>query len=135
MKSDIEILVKAWKNNTIQGNTREVNQAKAIIESLFGDDYVMRDANEEEMWSKPYFEEVTLPNGTKDYILTSPLLDNGFYYANPAITRLKNSNVTIPATITLADGSSQTRDWPIGEFVHTKFMLLNAAIVDPDASN
>lgn len=143
MNTDIEILYKSYKSGTINdgnsyiringqrvryGYDSDYLTTNSLINHLFGGDYTMRDANEEEMWSKPYFEEVTLPDGTKDYVLQTPTLDNGFFLYGDLITYLKASTATINASVQQADGSVVTRDWPVSEFVHTKFMLLNAVV-------
>jgi hypothetical protein len=128
MKEDMEILYKACKAGritngdiTISGSSYTTNE---VIESLFGGNYVMRDANEQAMWEKPYFEEVTLPGGAKEYVLQSPTLDNGFFIYGPMITYLKNSTATI--NVTEPTGSIAAGVHPVGEFIHTKFMLLYA---------
>ena len=133
MKSDIETLYKAYKNNEISGSNTQVNNAKNYINQLFGGDYQMLDENQQELWTLPFFEEVTLPDGTTDYVLNSPAFDNGYFIYGSVVTSLKNCTATIHATVTQADGSVVTQDWPVSEFVHTKFMLLNAEIVDPDS--
>ena len=124
MKSDMEILYKACKNRTITNGDATVYTSWGtsyntydIIESLFGGDYDMQNENQQVIWTKPYFEEVTLPDGSKDYVLTSPTFDNGFFITGTVVSRLKQSTATI-------DGV------PVGEYIHTKFMLLNAEIVD-----
>ena len=132
IKTDMEILYKACKNREIRNGDNTISGTRyttyTLIEALFGGDYIMRDANDNEMWSKPYFEEVTLPDGTKDYVLQTPTLDNGFFLYGDLITYLKASTATINASVQQADGSVVTRDWPVSEFVHTKFMLLNAVV-------
>ena len=128
MKEDMEILYKAYKagritngNRTISGSSYTTNE---VIESLFGGNYVMRDANEQAMWEKPYFEEVTLPGGAKEYVLQSPTLDNGFFIYGQMITYLKNSTATI--NVTEPTGTIAAGVHPVSEFIHTKFMLLYA---------
>ena len=126
MKSDMEILYKAYKNGSITNGNQNIpgtswgdsyRKTNEVINALFGGDYDMQNSDQQVIWTKPYFEEVTLPDGTKDYVLTSPTFDNGFFITGALVTRLKNSNATI-------DGV------PVGEYVHTKFMLLNAEVVD-----
>ena len=129
MKEDMEILYKAYKAGRITNGNQRIGgwgtpTTNDVIESLFGGNYVMRDANEQRMWEKPYFEEVTLPGGAKEYVLQSPTLDNGFFIYGPMITYLKNSTATI--NVTEPTGSIAAGVHPVSEFIHTKFMLLYA---------
>lgn len=128
MKSDIEILYNAYKKGTIQGSRNDVRSVENAINSMFGGNYTMQNSNQQTMWSKPYFEEVTLPDGTTEYVLLSPAMDNGLFSVSSLTQTLKNSSATIYATVTQADGTTVTKDWPVAEFVHTKFMLLYAEV-------
>jgi hypothetical protein len=138
MKEDMEILYKAYKagritngnsyiyddyNFPVQYKNRYLT-TNLLINYLFGGNYDMENENQQVIWSKPYFEEVNLPGGAKDYVLQTPTLDNGFFLVDELITYLKNSTATI--TVTEQTGSVAPGTYPVGEFVHTKFMLLYA---------
>ena len=147
MNVDMEILYKAYKNRTITGgnsyiyvNGRRVSYrgeyltTYSLIKALFeDDDYTMEDEDGHEMWRKPYFEEVTLPGGAKDYVLQTPTLDNGFFLYGSLITYLKASTATI--TVTEQTGSVAPDTYPVGEFVHTSFMLLYAVAEEGDPTD